>query len=224
MASHIREMTGCQSARSESQLQQLLADVAGFLVGGGSTSAERPGNPNMQTRARGKSPAMPITICPDNDEVRTCSGVVVSTTHPVLGALYWEYVSEASVGGSDYYSISRKMDRALLLEPGWRESDQGFHGDHIKRVLREQVSEFSDANYQDVDLTIVFEGALACLQAESGQSEEQFLTWLKAAEWEDVPGPTRIEHLVDHGFVYEWVVQSQTFPPTANEASSNPEN
>lgn len=222
MASHIREMTGCQSARPESQLQQLLADVAGFLVGGGSTSAERPGNPNMQTRA--KSPAVPITICPDNDEVRTCSGVVISTTHPVLGTLYWEFVSEASVGAPDYYSISKSMERALLLEPGWREIDRGFHADHIRQVLREQVGEYSDPEHSGVELTIVLEGDLACLQADSGQSEEQFLAWLKAAEWVDVPGATRIEHLVDHGFFSEWEVQSQTFPPTANEASSNPEN
>lgn len=157
---------------------------------------------------------MPVALTSQNANVRTRTGVVVTTTHPTLGAVYWEYVSEASVGGPDYLSLSTSMSRALLLEPGWRStSDLRRHGDHVQHVIRDQVerSTITDDEHGDWEL-IEFEDGLGNLYANSGQTEEEFLAWLKAAVWFDAPGPVRIEHLIDHGYFMEWEVHSQTMP------------
>ncbi|MBX9405604.1 hypothetical protein K5E40_07895 [Pseudomonas baetica] len=148
-----------------------------------------------------------------DDERRTRTGVVVSATHPTLGPLYWEFVSERSVGGPDYYSISTSMARALLLEPGWREtSDFRYYGGHLSQVIRNQAREYRNPEYWGVDLVVELEDGLASLQAQSDQTEIEFLAWLRTAEWIDVPGPTVIEELVDHGFMEEWEVLSFTLP------------
>ncbi|WP_202942749.1 hypothetical protein [Alteromonas macleodii] len=143
---------------------------------------------------------------------RTRTGVVVTAHHPKLGPLYWTYVSEASVGGPDFYSISRSMAQALLLEADWREKDKALYGGHLQIVLRQQASVYRDREYWGVDEKVVFEGDLDGLQKESGQSEEEFFAWLQVADWLDAPGPTRIEHLVDHGYFESWELSSQTYP------------
>lgn len=153
-----------------------------------------------------------------DEEHRTRTGVVVSATHPILGPLYWEFVSERSVGGPDYYSISASMARALLLEPGWRDtSDFHYYGGHLSQVIRNQAREYRDPEYWGVELVVELEDGLASLHAESNQTEIEFLAWLRAAEWTDVPGPTVVEELVDHGFMEEWEVVSFT-PPTPIQA------
>ncbi len=153
-----------------------------------------------------------------DEERRTRTGVVVSATHPSLGPLYWEFVSERSVGGPDYFSISTSMERALLLQPGWREtSDLSYYGGHLSQVIRNQAREYRDPEYWGVDLVVELEDGLASLQARSNQTEIEFLAWLRAAEWIDVPGPTVIEELVDHGSLVEWEVVSFT-PPTTIQA------
>lgn len=150
-----------------------------------------------------------------DDDRRTRTGVVVSATHPALGPLYWEFVSERSVGGPDYYSISTSMARALLLEPGWRETSAlRYFGGHLSRVFKDQAREYRDPEYWGVDLVVELEDSLASLQAKSNQTEIEFLAWLRAAEWIDVPGPTVIEELIDHGFMEDWEVVSFT-PPSA---------
>ncbi|RMM39506.1 hypothetical protein QO021_28395 (plasmid) [Pseudomonas amygdali pv. lachrymans] len=150
-----------------------------------------------------------------DEERRTRTGVVVSATHPTLGPLYWEFVSERSVGGPDYYSISTSMARALLLVPGWRETTQSsYYGGHLSQVIRNQAREYRDPEYWGVDLVVELEDGLASLQAKSNQNEIEFLAWLRAAEWIDVPGPTVVEELVDHGFMQEWEVVSFN-PPTS---------
>lgn len=142
---------------------------------------------------------------------RIRTGVVVTAHHPTLGPLYWELLSEASVGAPDFHSVSQNIERALLLEPDWREKDRGFYGDHLQRVLREQASVYRDREYWGVDVKIIFEGNLASLHEKSGQSEEDFLAWMQTVEWVDVPGPSRVEHLVDHGYFEEWEAASKTF-------------
>ena len=143
---------------------------------------------------------------------RARTGVVVTATHPTLGKLYWECVSEASVGAPDYYSISASVTHALLLDADWRSTSFKYYGDHVSLVLREQASEIRDPEYWGCELKVEFSAGLAALHAKSGQTEEAFLAWLRAAEWADAPGPIRVEHLIDHGYIHEWELHSQTLP------------
>lgn len=157
---------------------------------------------------------MPIAVCSTDPYVRTRTGVVVTATHPVIGPIYWEQVTEVSVGGPDYRSLSTSMERALLLEPGWREGSCNWvHSHHLNSVIRAEVSQATLHDEVDGDwVHTEFEGGLADLHAISGQTAEEFIAWLKAAEWVDAPGPTRIEHLIDHGYFSEWEIESQTMP------------
>lgn len=138
--------------------------------------------------------------------VRQRTGVVITAVHPTLGPLYWEFVSEASVGGPDYHSITTRIDRALLLDPDWRTTSTfRLHSNHMERVLRDQVTVVDDCDpdggpWSQID----FEGELSALHSQSGQSDEEFLDWMRSAEWGDTPGPVVIERLVDHGYYYEW--------------------
>ncbi|HCF2896479.1 TPA: hypothetical protein NID31_006619, partial [Pseudomonas aeruginosa] len=138
--------------------------------------------------------------------VRQRTGVVITAVHPTLGPLYWEFVSEASVGGPDYHSITTRIDRALLLDPDWRTTSTfRLHSNHMERVLRDQVTVVDDCDpdggpWSQID----FEGELSALHSQSGQSDEEFLDWIRSAEWGDTPGPVVIERLVDHGYYYEW--------------------
>ncbi|MFJ7794545.1 hypothetical protein [Pseudomonas sp. NPDC096950] len=124
---------------------------------------------------------------------RARTGVVVTAHHPQLGSLYWRYVSEASVGGPDFYGITADIKSAVLLEENWRTfaPRTGTQHDHVARVLREI----------DVD------DDLACidfLNQRAHQTVCEFRQWLSSAEWVDVAGPPCIEQCVDHGFFYEW--------------------
>ncbi|PBM80184.1 hypothetical protein [Pseudomonas aeruginosa] len=138
--------------------------------------------------------------------LRQRTGVVIMAVHPALGPLYWEFVSEASVGGPDYHSITTRIDRALLLAPDWRTSSTfRLHSNHMERVLRDQVTVVDDFDpdggpWSQID----FEGELSALHSQSGQSDKEFLDWIRSAEWGDAPGPVVIERLVDHGYFYEW--------------------
>lgn len=147
-----------------------------------------------------------------SERTRTRTGVVVCACHPALGLLYWELVDESSVGAEDYCSISQSMERALLLEPGWRDTDRGFYSRHLQEVLRQHVEAYHDPEYWGCGTRIIFSDALNPLQEQSGQTEEEFLNWLKSAKWVDVPGPSRIERTVDHGLFESWEVVSQTYP------------
>lgn len=143
-------------------------------------------------------------------KTRTRTGVVVTSSHPSLGPLYWYMVSEASVGGPDFYSITDSIERALLLDAGWREgSSLNYYGDHIAKLLRdtdqiEEIGGFDDefGEWSEINLN----GPIATLQRKSGQTTEDFLEWLKAAEWANETGPTRVERRVDLGFSFEWEV------------------
>lgn len=56
---------------------------------------------------------------------------------------------------------------------------------------------------------IDFEGELSALHSQSGQSDEEFLDWIRSAEWGDTPGPVVIERLVDHGYYYEGTIRNE---------------
>ncbi|MHC5194869.1 hypothetical protein ACYSUW_14040 [Pseudomonas frederiksbergensis] len=141
-------------------------------------------------------------------EVRTRTGVVVMATHPAVGPLYWFFVSEASVNGPDYYSLTDCIDSAYLLDAGWREGKRSSpYGDHIAVVLRDweqvrQIGGYDDDGHEWSQVEL--EGPLATFQKRSGQTAEAFVEWLRSAEWVDIPGPARVERLVDHGYFYEW--------------------
>lgn len=145
---------------------------------------------------------------PFEGPVRTRTGVVVTTTHPILGPLYWYFMSEASVNGPDYYSITDSIDSALLLDSGWRETTLfRYYGDHIEKVLRDtgQISRIGGIDEYGECFEIDLEGRIAYLQRKSGQSAVEFLDWLGAAQWSDVTGPACTEQLVDHGYSSEWI-------------------
>jgi hypothetical protein len=143
-----------------------------------------------------------------SEQVRTRTGVVVSACHPILGPLYWFFVSEASVNGPDYYSITDSIGGARMFDIGWREgSSFRYYGNHIEQVLRdsddiERFGGYDDQGeeFSEIDLS----GSLGDLHKKSGQSVEDFLEWLRAAKWIDVPAPARVERLVDHGYRSEW--------------------
>ncbi|MGF6282259.1 hypothetical protein ABH908_000256 [Pseudomonas frederiksbergensis] len=155
---------------------------------------------------------------------RTRTGVVVTSSHPSLGPLYWRFVSEASVGGPDFYSITDSIEQALLLDAGWRNgTSPNYYGGHIALMLRdkdqiEEIGGFDDefGEWAEINLS----GPVSWLRRRSGQTAEDFLAWLKKAEWVDVPGPARLEQLVDLGFSFEWqqVRTEAAVRPTAQRA------
>lgn len=130
-------------------------------------------------------------------EVRIRSGVVVSAIHPTLGALYWYYSDESSVGGPDYYGLTDRPYRALLMDTGWR---TGRHRDHVSMVVRELEDDDWHTN--------------------AGQSREQFVDWLRQAHWVDEVALHRAERLADHGYFYEWEEFSPD-PPDAGLTSGS---
>ncbi|MGE8063890.1 hypothetical protein [Pseudomonas sp. NPDC089569] len=144
----------------------------------------------------------------NTSDVRTRTGVVVTATHPVVGSLYWYFVSEASVNGPDFYSLTDNVDRAYLLDAGWRETNvRRFYGDHVAKMLRDWDQVSWGGGYDDEGnewSQIELQGSLATFQMRSGQSPEEFVEWLRSAEWVDTPGQVRVERLVDHGYFSEW--------------------
>lgn len=157
-------------------------------------------------------------------DVRTRTGVVVTATHPAVGPLYWYFVSEASVGGPDFYSLTDNLDRAYLLDAGWREDKLLSRcGDHMAAVLRDRDQVGQIGGYDDHGQEwsqIELEGPLATFLRRSGQTAEEFVEWLRSAEWVDVPGPVRVERLVDHGFFCEWERVERTAEETVTPAAN----
>lgn len=140
---------------------------------------------------------------------RTRSGVVVTAMHPTVGPVYWHFVDESSVGGPNYRSLTTSIDKALLLDAGWRVEKYFYHRDHMANVLRDRDQiqegqghdeEFGEWSFIDLG------GGVGEIHRKSGQTEADFLVWLRDAVWVDVPGPTRIETLVDDGYSYSWEV------------------
>lgn len=119
---------------------------------------------------------------------RLREGVVVTTTHPKLGQLYWLFSDESSVGAQGYYGLTDSAERAVLLDAGWREKG-GYtrHGHHVAMAIR------------------TLEEGQECWHERAGQTLAEFCAWLRYAPWIDQPAPARKERLIDHGYFYEWV-------------------
>lgn len=140
---------------------------------------------------------------------RTRSGVVVAATHPTVGPVYWQFSDESSVGGPNYYSLTTSIDKAVLLDVGWREEKYFYHRDHMAKVLRDgdQIQEGQGHDEEFGEWSFIeLGGGVGEIHRKSGQTEADFLVWLRAAEWVDTPGPTRTETLVDNGYSYSWEV------------------
>lgn len=149
-----------------------------------------------------------------NDKVRTRTGVVVTATHPAVGPLYWYFVSEASVNAPDYYSLTDCLEHAHLLDTGWRDAKGRSRCDrHVAEILSDPDQVGLIGGYDDQGhewSQIELGGPLADFLKRSSQSAEEFIAWLRSAEWIDIPGPACVERLVDHGFFSEWVRVERT--------------
>lgn len=125
------------------------------------------------------------------------SEVLVSTVHPTLGALYWVYTSNAGCNYPDHYTITDWSEVATRFPHYWREHEhlRWVHGKHIGQVFN---SDDPYGSYAEVENEETFEtsygklsGMLADLHAKSGQSVDEFVQWMKKADWVDVPAPAK---------------------------------
>lgn len=94
---------------------------------------------------------------------------VVSAIHPVLGPLYWNFVSNADCNAPDYYGLTQHIDQALRVAGDWRKSNFG-----------QRQHEFTRAK------------GLYPLAAEYGVSRSEVYGWLQTAQWESVPAPDQL--------------------------------
>ncbi|WP_255302328.1 MULTISPECIES: hypothetical protein [Pseudomonas syringae group] len=51
------------------------------------------------------------------------SEVLVSSSHPVLGRVYWSFVWNGDCNYPDYYGITDSREFAMRLPQGWRDHD-----------------------------------------------------------------------------------------------------
>ncbi|QQX57538.1 hypothetical protein [Pseudomonas chlororaphis] len=137
----------------------------------------------------------------DDDEVRNSEGwFLVAADHPELGRLYWRYFDESSVNAPDYYGITDNARLASWVLPGWKTSDvypediSDLSSSTARYFMRELFnserfgSDYLESFDWDTEqLHIELSGELAVLQGRSGQSEEDFVAWIKSATWFDTP-------------------------------------
>lgn len=115
--------------------------------------------------------------------------VVMSTTHPTLGRLYWMMTGILENGDADYFGLTKKAGEALRLPRGWR-TDQyldDLHGRHIEQMLDPDNAGsdyFQYGPYEgDAFVLCEFDGRMGKLQEHSGQDVQAFVDWLRAAAW-----------------------------------------
>lgn len=139
----------------------------------------------------------------DNDEGRNSNGwLLVAADHPALGRLYWRYCDESSVNAPDYYGITDNVQLASWIREGWRKTDVyvADYSDMSSMTARCFIRELFNPNRYDSNYLesfnwdnghadIVLYQDLADLQRRSSQSVEDFVNWLRSAEWFDTPVP-----------------------------------
>lgn len=118
--------------------------------------------------------------------------VMISAVHPVLGRLYWVYVSNACCNAPDYFGVTKHRSSAMLLPQCWRTDDflQWRHKGHMYTVLEENQygsDYWVEENDETGELHQSMTGALGELQSLSGQTVEEFRLWLFRAKWADIP-------------------------------------
>lgn len=115
--------------------------------------------------------------------------VVMSTTHPTLGRLYWLLSGALENGDADYFGLTKNPGEALRLPRGWRTDEYlaDLHGRHIEQMLDPNSpgsDYFQDGPYEGDDFVFWgFEGRLAKLHELSGQDVHAFAEWLRVASW-----------------------------------------
>lgn len=125
------------------------------------------------------------------------SEVLVSTVHPTLGALYWVYTSNGDCNFPDHYTITDWSELATRLPDYWRDHEhlRWVFGRHIGKTLNPSDPYGDYAEVEDEETGELLEqsmsGMLGDLQRKSEQSPREFVRWLIAADWVDVPAPAR---------------------------------
>ncbi|MDU8432083.1 hypothetical protein RYA99_04680 [Pseudomonas syringae pv. actinidifoliorum] len=126
------------------------------------------------------------------------SEVLVSSSHPVLGRVYWSFVWNGDCNYPDYYGITDSREFAMRLPQGWRDHDylHWAHRSHVYKVFdpdsfgSDYVLEWGEAAPDNDDQPVQYQrlkGTLANLQSRSGQSIEEFRCWMFHADWQDIP-------------------------------------
>ncbi|MBH3369671.1 MULTISPECIES: hypothetical protein [Pseudomonas] len=126
--------------------------------------------------------------------------VVIGAEHPALGRVYWAYFDESEVNAPDYYGLTLDLNRASWAPVGWRTGEylMGGRGEtdldtwQARRFLNTLLDEFRlDTEYyvdfDDDEMTEHLYGKLEQLRVQSGQSTQDFIAWIRAANWTDEP-------------------------------------
>lgn len=137
----------------------------------------------------------------DEIETDTAGYVVVVAEHPVIGRVFWAYFDESNVNAPDYFGFTLSIQSASWIPIGWR-NDRNLSGGggsrglaawqaHIflhtifdeHRLGSEYRADFDAAG----KLTDRLLGGLEQLRLQSKQSTQDFIRWIWATEWSDVP-------------------------------------
>ena len=127
--------------------------------------------------------------------------VVIGAEHPALGRVYWAYFDESEVNAPDYYGLTLDLNRASWAPVGWRTGEflMGGRGEtdldtwQARRFLNTLLDEFRlDTEYRvdfddDDEMTEHLYGKLEQLRVQSGQSTQDFIAWIRTANWTDEP-------------------------------------
>lgn len=124
--------------------------------------------------------------------------VHVGAVHPTLGMVYWQIVDESDVGIPDLYQLTECVEDALRLPEGWR--DDRNHCNMGKAFLHELYkTEIFEVRWPEADgsdsSVAELDGSLAFLARKAGQSPDQLLAWLFAADWRDIAAPIHVTYL-----------------------------
>lgn len=124
--------------------------------------------------------------------------VVVAAEHPVLGLVYWTYCWGGETNSADHWGLTDYSPSALQLPNYWREHDHlsWQHGSHLRQVFNEMDpnSDFQEEEDEEAGkYGWVLLNTLARLQADSGQTVDEFVRWARAADWIDIPAPVEVQ-------------------------------
>jgi hypothetical protein len=137
----------------------------------------------------------------DEIETDTAGYVVVVAEHPVIGRVFWAYFDESNVNAPDYFGFTLSIQSASWIPIGWR-NDRNLSGGGGSRGLaawqahiflhtifdEHRLGSEYRANFDAAGkLTDQLLGGLEQLRLQSKQSTQDFIRWIWATEWSDVP-------------------------------------
>lgn len=141
-----------------------------------------------------------------DEEVRDPSGyVLVFAEHPIIGRVFWVYINESDVHAPDYYGLSMQQELAAWVPSDWRtditlcgcrrfsDLDAWEAHNFLEIVLDEHRlgSEYHIAVDDEGHITEYLSGLLEDLLLQTGQTTQEFLNWVREAEWIDEPAVLR---------------------------------